>query len=63
MVLDKIGIEGFYAKLTELEKKIVDWKLDGCSDRWVRSKLRISFCLLREIKKSIRNKMCLAFTG
>ena len=63
LVLDKIGVERFYAKLTELEKRIVDWKLEGCSDRRVRSQMRISVCLLKEIKKSIRNKMCVVFTG
>ena len=63
VVLDKIGLERLYAKLTDLEKRIVDWKLEGCSDGRVRSEMRISVCLLREIKKSIRNKMWVAFTG
>lgn len=63
VVLDKIDLERFYAKLTESEKRTVDWKLDGCSDRRVRSEMWISVCLLKEIKNSIRNKMCVAFTG
>jgi hypothetical protein len=53
VVLDKIGVERFHAKLTDLKKRIVDWKLDGCLDRRIRSKPRIPVWLSKEMKKSI----------
>jgi len=61
LVIDKIGLERFFEQLTELEKRIVNFRLDGWTNQSIMKKLKISYCRMKEIKRGIRFKISLAF--
>ncbi len=61
LVIDKIGSERFLAQLTEMERKIVRHKLEGCSDKKIKSKLKISDRQFGTAREEILFKIKLAF--
>ena len=61
LVIDKISLERFYSMLTELEKIIVKWKLDGWSDKKTETTLKISHRQVKKLREGIRFKIKLAF--
>lgn len=61
LVIDKITTEGFFDTLTEIERMIVNYKLDGLSDRKIEFRLNMSHIRFKRIRKEIRLKIRLAF--
>jgi hypothetical protein len=61
LVIDKIGMERLYAMLTELEKLLVKWKLDGWSDKKTETRLNISRRQFMKAREAIRFKIGLVF--
>ena len=61
LVIDKITMEGFFDTLTEIERIIVNYKLDGLSNTKIDFRLNISYSRLKKIRKEIRFKINLAF--
>jgi len=59
--IDKIGMERFYSMLTELEKIIVKWKLDGWSDKNTETRPKISHWQFKKARQEIRFKIGLVF--
>ena len=61
LVIDKITTEGFFDTLTEIERMIVNYKLDGLPNRKIEFRLNISHSRLKKIRREIRFKIKLAF--
>jgi hypothetical protein len=63
LVLDKIGMDKFFSYLTDVERKIVNHKLDGWHDNRIEAELKISHRQFMKIRGDILSKIELAFTG
>jgi hypothetical protein len=61
LVIDKITTQGFFDTLTEIERMIVNYKLDGLPNRKIEFRLNISHSRFKKIRKEIRFKIKLAF--
>jgi hypothetical protein len=63
LVNDKIGMDRFLSYLTDVERNILNHKLDGWSDKKIESNLKISHRQFKKIRREILSKIKLAFTG
>ncbi len=63
LVNDKIGLDRFISFLTDVERDILNHKLDGWPETRIECKLNISHRQFKKIKEGILSKIKLAFTG
>ena len=62
LVNDKIGMDRFVTYLTDVERKIVNHKLDGWPDNRIEAELNISHRQFMKIREEILSKIELSFS-